>query len=269
MNTAWEKVEIARDPKRPIAMDYIKKVFDDYIELHGDRISSDDKCVFCGLGNIDNQNFTIIAQLKGKNTKENLERNFGMPNPESYRKAIRFIKEADKFNRPIITFIDTKGAYPGEQAEERGQGEAIAESMLTLANVSVPVISFVIGEGSSGGALGLAVANKVYMLSNSIYSILSPEGFASILWKDGTLAKEASEKMKITANDLMNFKVIDGIIEEPEKLEYDEEFILGISSKIKNTILNDISTYKKIDNMQIKKERFDKFRKMGDISDIK
>ena len=210
--TAWEKVEIARNPKRPTSLDYIKYVFDDFMELHGDRVSKDDKSICCGLASIENQNFTVIAEQKGRNTRENIERNFGMPNPESYRKAIRFMKQAEKFNRPIITFIDTKGAYPGKEAEEKGQGEAIAESMLTMAGLHVPVIAIVIGEGSSGGALAIGIGNKVYMLENAIYSILSPEGFASILWKDSKRAKEAAEKMKLTSDDLFEFGVIYVII---------------------------------------------------------
>ena len=197
--TAWDKVEIARNPKRKTSLDYIEKIFDDFIELHGDRNFSDDKATVCGLGTIGNMNFTIIAQQKGRNTKENIERNFGMPNPESYRKAIRFMKQAEKFNRPVIAFIDTKGAYPGIGAEERGQGEAIAKSMFEMARLKVPVISIIIGEGSSGGALAIGVANKVYMLENAIYSILSPEGYSSILWKDSSRYKEAAEKMKLTA----------------------------------------------------------------------
>ncbi len=171
--TAWERVEIARNPKRKTALDYINEIFDEFIELHGDRCYGDDKAMVCGLGRIENQNYTIIAEQKGRNTKENIERNFGMPNPESYRKAIRIMKQAEKFNRPVITFIDTKGAYPGVEAEQRGQGEAIAKSMFEMAKLTVPVIAIVIGEGSSGGALAIGVANKVIMLENAIYSILS------------------------------------------------------------------------------------------------
>ena len=187
------------------------------------------------MANIGNQNFTVIAEQKGRTTKENIERNFGMPNPESYRKAIRFMKQAEKFNRPIITFIDTKGAYPGVEAEEKGQGEAIAKSMLTMAMLKVPIISIVIGEGSSGGALALGVGNKVYMLENAIYSILSPEGFASILWKDSKRAKEAAEKMKLTSEDLLNFHVIDDVIKEPSNQDYTDEFIRTNSIKIKKS----------------------------------
>ncbi len=211
--TAWEKVEIARNPKRKTALDYIDNVFDEFIELHGDRQFKDDKAIVCGIARIGEKAYTVIAQQKGRTTKENIERNFGMPNPESYRKAIRFMKQAEKFNRPVITFIDTKGAYPGLGAEERGQGEAIAKSMFEMARLKVPTIAIVIGEGSSGGALALGVAKKVIMLENAIYSILSPEGYSSILWKDSSRFKEAAEKMKLTAEDLYELKIIDKIIE--------------------------------------------------------
>ena len=212
--TAWERVEIARSPKRKTALDYINEIFDEFIELHGDRCYGDDKAMVCGLGRIENQNYTIIAEQKGRNTKENIERNFGMPNPESYRKAIRIMKQAEKFNRPVITFIDTKGAYPGVEAEQRGQGEAIAKSMFEMAKLTVPVIAIVIGEGSSGGALAIGVANKVIMLENAIYSILSPEGYSSILWKDSSRFKEAADRMKLTANDLYDMGIIETVIKE-------------------------------------------------------
>ncbi len=260
---AWKKVEIARNPKRPTSLDYIQYIFDEFMELHGDRISKDDKAICCGLANIGNLNLTVIAQQKGRTTAENIERNFGMPNPESYRKAIRFMKQAEKFNRPIITIIDTKGAYPGLEAEEKGQGEAIAESMLTMANLHVPIISFVIGEGSSGGALAIGLGNKVYMLENAIYSILSPEGFASILWKDSKRAKEAAEKMKLTSEDLKKFNVIDGIIKEPRKQEYDEKFIKNIAEKIRKLIVNDIKEFKEKSPDEIKEQRYNKFRVIG------
>ena len=232
---AYEKVEIARNPKRKTSLDYIEKIFDEFIELHGDRQFKDDKAIVCGLARIGNQNFTIIAEQKGRTTKENIERNFGMPNPESYRKGIRFMKQAEKFHRPVITFIDTKGAYPGIGAEERGQGEAIASSMLEMASLTVPTISIIIGEGSSGGALALGLGNKVLMLENAIYSILSPEGYASILWKDASRAKEAAEKMKLTAKDLKEMNVIDEIIKEPE-IEEKELYTNFINYKKRNVI---------------------------------
>ena len=258
--TAWEKVEIARNPKRKTAIEYVEKIFDEFIELHGDRSFKDDKAIICGLAKIGEQNFTIIAEQKGRNTKENIERNFGMPNPESYRKAIRFMKQAEKFNRPVITFVDTKGAYPGIGAEERGQGEAIAKSMFEMAKLKVPVICFIIGEGSSGGALAVAIGNKVYMLENAVYSILSPEGYSSILWKDSSRAKEAAEKMKLTAEDLYELNVIDKIIKEPEKENFDK-----ICKDMKKEIISEITRMKNKTPNEIVDERYQKFRKMGEF----
>lgn len=260
---AYEKVEIARNPKRKTSLDYIEKIFDEFIELHGDRQFKDDKAIVCGLARIGNQNFTIIAEQKGRTTKENIERNFGMPNPESYIKGIRFMKQAEKFHRPVITFIDTKGAYPGIGAEERGQGEAIASSMLEMASLTVPTISIIIGEGSSGGALALGLGNKVLMLENAIYSILSPEGYASILWKDASRAKEAAEKMKLTAKDLKEMNVIDEIIKEPE-IEENEGFEV-VSQNLKDEILKAIKKYAKMKPEDIKEERYQKFRNMGEF----
>lgn len=261
--SAWERVEIARNPKRKTSLDYINSIFDDFIELHGDRNFKDDKAIVCGLGKIGKQNFTIIAEQKGRTTKENIERNFGMPNPESYRKAIRFMKQAEKFNRPVITFIDTKGAYPGIGAEERGQGEAIAKSMFEMAKLKVPIISIVIGEGSSGGALAIGVANKVFMLENAIYSILSPEGYSSILWKDSSRFKEAAEKMKLTAKDLYSLKVIDKIIKEP--IEMQEEDFAKVSDDIKKEIKKEISRMKKLSKDDVIEERYSKFRNIKEL----
>ena len=260
--TAWEKVEIARNPKRKTSIEYINKIFDDFIELHGDRSFKDDKAIICGLANIGNQNYTVIAQQKGRTTKENIERNFGMPNPESYRKAIRFMKQAEKFNRPVITFIDTKGAYPGLGAEERGQGEAIARSMFEMARLKVPVIAIIIGEGSSGGALAIGVANKVFMLENAIYSILSPEGYSSILWKDSSRYKEAAEKMKLTAKDLYDLNIIDKIIKEP--IEVDDEIFNKICQNIKKEINSTIKELKDLPKEKIVEARYQKFRNMGE-----
>ena len=263
---AWDRVEIARNPKRKTSLDYVEKIFDEFIELHGDRQFKDDKAIVCGLARIRNQNFTIIAEQKGRTTKENIERNFGMPNPESYRKGIRFMKQAEKFRRPVITFIDTKGAYPGIGAEERGQGEAIASSMLQMASLTVPTISIVVGEGSSGGALALGLGNKVIMLENAIYSILSPEGYASILWKDSSRAKEAAEVMKLTAKDLKELRVIDKIIKEPEGDE--QESFNTISENLKKEILKIIKEYSKKSPEEIKEERYQKFRNMGEYKII-
>ena len=214
--TAWDRVILARKTDRPKALDYINSIFEDFIELHGDRNFADDKAIVGGIATFEGRPVTVIGEQKGKKAKENLERNFGMPNPEGYRKALRLMKQAEKFNRPIITFIDTPGAYPGMGAEERGQGEAIARNMYEMSKLRVPIICIVIGEGSSGGALAIAVGDKIVMLENAIYSILSPEGFASILYKDASKAKEAAEDMKATAEDLKKFGIIDKIIKEPE-----------------------------------------------------
>lgn len=263
--TAWEIVEIARNPKRNTALDYIDNIFDEFIELHGDRNFKDDKAIVCGLARIGKQNFTVIAEQKGRTTKENIERNFGMPNPESYRKAIRFMKQAEKFGRPVITFVDTKGAYPGIGAEERGQGEAIAKSMFEMAGLKVPIISIVIGEGSSGGALAVAVGNKVLMLENAVYSILSPEGYSSILWKDSSRAKEAAEKMKLTAKDLYDFKIIDKIIKEGK----DEKETLDKVSKILiREIKSILKEFKGMTEEEIIEQRYQKFRNMGEYVNL-
>lgn len=256
--TAWERVEIARSPNRKTSLDYIDEIFDEFIELHGDRMGYDDKSIVCGIARIGNQSFTIIAEQKGRNTKENIERNFEMPNPESYRKAIRFMKQAEKFRRPVITFIDTKGAYPGIEAEEKGQGEAIASSMLEMAGLKVPIISIVIGEGSSGGALAIGVGNRVFMLENAIYSILSPEGYASILWKDSSKAKEAAEKMKLTAYDLYDLKVIDKIIEESDET----------ANTLKCEICKAIDELLQLSDEELVEDRYAKFRNIGEYKKV-
>lgn len=267
--TAWERVEIARNPKRKTALDYINEIFDEFIELHGDRCYGDDKAMVCGLGRIENQNYTIIAEQKGRNTRENIERNFGMPNPESYRKAIRIMKQAEKFNRPVITFIDTKGAYPGVEAEQRGQGEAIAKSMFEMAKLTVPVIAIVIGEGSSGGALAIGVANKVIMLENAIYSILSPEGYSSILWKDSSRFKEAADRMKLTANDLYDMGIIETVIKESiENCTTEKELLKNITDKIKQEIQTTVQESKSKTKDEIVEERYQKFRKISGFKEV-
>ena len=258
---AWEKVEIAREKDRPTSLDYITNIFDDFIELHGDRNYSEDGATICGIAKLDGQNYTIIAQQKGRDTKENIKRNFGMPNPESYKKAIRFIKQSEKFNRPIITFIDTKGAYPGIGAEERGQGYVIAKCIETISGIEVPTISIVIGEGSSGGALAIGVTDKIFMLENSVYSILSPEGFASILWKDATKKKEAAEKMKITAQDLYEMKIIDKILYEPNGNAKSD--VIKMSEIIKNNIIETMDELMKIKKEELLDNRYKKYRKIG------
>ena len=260
--TAWDKVLLERFGKRPTALDYIENIFDEFIELHGDRQFADDKSIVCGLAKINNMNFTIVAEQKGRNTKENIKRNFGMPNPESYRKALRFMKQAEKFSRPIITFIDTKGAYPGIEAEQRGQGESIARNLMEMSSLKTPIIVVIIGEGSSGGALAIGVGDKILMLENAIYSILSPEGYAAILWKDGSRAKEASDVMKLTADDLYELNIIDKIIQEPDGGA--EKDIVLISNNIKKEILKEVKKLKKKPVDILIEERYNKFRSMGD-----
>lgn len=217
--SAWDRVQAARSMTRPVSGDYINAVFDRFLELHGDRLYGDDRAVIGGIAQIGERYVTVIGEQKGRSTKENKLRNFGMPNPEGYRKALRLMKQAEKFGRPIILFVDTPGAFCGVEAEERGQGEAIARNLFELAGLTVPVLSIIIGEGGSGGALALAMANEVWMLENSVYSILSPEGFAAILWKNGKRAAEAAEVMKMTAAELEELGVIDKVLAESEELE--------------------------------------------------
>ena len=237
-----------------------ENIFDDFIELHGDRYFRDDKSIVCGLANIENQNYTVIAEQKGRNTKENIERNFGMPNPEAYRKALRFMKQAEKFGRPIITFIDTKGAYPGIGAEERGQGEAIARNLMEMSDLEVPIIAIVIGEGSSGGALAIGVGDKVLMLENAVYSILSPEGYASILWKDSSRAEEAAEKMKLTAKDLLELGIIDEVLKEPNGNAKTD--IKKMSETIKKRIVSLTKELSDMDVNELVESRYQKYRIM-------
>ena len=258
--TAWERVKIAREPDRPTALDYIEDIFDEFIELCGDRYFKDDKSIVCGLGNIGKQNYTIVAEQKGRNTKENIDRNFGMPNPEAYRKALRLMKQAEKFNRPIVTFIDTKGAYPGIEAEQRGQGEAIARNLMEMSDLKVPIIAIVIGEGSSGGALAIGVGDRILMLENAVYSILSPEGYASILWKDSSRAEEAAEKMRLTAKDLLDLGVIDEVIKEPNGNAKTD--IEKMSEAIKKRIVALTKELKDLDVNELVEKRYEKFRNM-------
>ena len=260
-NSAWEKVEIARDIERPTSLDYIENIFDDFIELHGDRDFAEDGAMVCGIASLNNRNYTIIAEQKGRNTKENIIRNFGMPNPESYKKAIRIMKQSEKFKRPVITFIDTKGAYPGIGAEERGQGQVIAKSIETMSSLKVPTISYVIGEGSSGGALAIGVADRVVMLENSIYSILSPEGYSSILWKDASLKKEAAKKMRLTAKDLYDLKVIDKVLNEPNGNAKSD--VIKMSNIIKEDIIQNMNNLMQIKKETLLENRYNKYRIIG------
>ena len=248
-------VREAREQTRLTALDFATGIFDDFIELHGDRSFRDDGAIIGGIGWLGNQAVTVVGIQKGKSLQDNLNRNFGQPHPEGYRKALRLMKQAEKFGRPIVTFINTAGAYPGVGAEERGQGEAIARNLFEMSDLKVPIIAIIIGEGGSGGALALAVADRVWMLENSIYAVLSPEGFASILWKDGTRAMEAAELMKITSHELLEMEVVDKAISER-----------GLSAKellarVKNELQTEIEQLKLLSLEKLLEERYQRFRK--------
>lgn len=258
--TAWERVEISRSKERPTTLSYVQQVFDDFLELHGDRAFRDDGAVIGGIAMFGGQPVTVIGQQKGKNVKENIYRNFGMASPEGYRKALRLMKQAEKFGRPVVTFVDTPGAACGIEAEERGQGEAIARNLLEMSGIQTPMVSILIGEGGSGGALGLAVTDEVWMMENATYSILSPEGFASILWKDGKRAKEASEVMKITAKDLKKLQIIEKVIREPEPAN--EENLPEIAEEIREDLDAFLRKSCQKTREQIVEERYERFRRM-------
>lgn len=257
----WQKVNLVRMMERPTALEYIEKIFNNFIEFHGDRYFADDEAMVGGIAYLNGEAVTIIAQQKGRNTKENIDRNFGMPNPEGYRKALRLMKQAEKFNRPVICFVDTPGAFCGVEAEERGQGEAIARNLMAMSELKVPIISIAIGEGGSGGALALAVADEVWMLENAVYSILSPEGFASILWKDVSRAREASEIMKITAKDLKDYGIIDKVIKEPEGGAHKDVEL--VSSYIKNELAVTLLKLKNKNVEELLNNRYNKYRSIG------
>jgi acetyl-CoA carboxylase carboxyl transferase subunit alpha len=257
----WDRVQIARHMDRPTTLDYIPHLFTDFLEMHGDRLYGDDEAIVAGVANFHGRPVTIIGEQRGRDTKENIRRNFGMPHPEGYRKALRLMKQAEKFNRPIITFIDTKGAFPGKAAEERGQGEAIARNLFEMAGLSVPIICVVIGEGASGGALAIGVGNRLLMLENSWYSVISPEGAAALLWKDAGQAERAARTMKITAPDLLELGVIDALVPEVkggahnnlvEQAKLIDQFL--------TTHLNELSELTKEDLIQ---QRLEKYRNMG------
>lgn len=257
----WEKVKIARLQERPTTLDYIERLISNFIEFHGDRLYGDDPSIVGGIGLFEGIPVTVIGHQKGKDTKENIKRNFGMPHPEGYRKALRLMKQAEKFKRPIITFIDTPGAYCGLGAEERGQGEAIAVNLIEMSKLKTPIIAIVIGEGGSGGALALGVGDRVCMLEHSIYSVISPEGLSSILWKDSSLAKKAANIMKLTAQDLLSLQVIDGIIKEPlGGAHRDVDFT---ADQMKKYLLEELQTLVKLDKGELLKQRYDKIRKIG------
>ena len=245
----------ARDQGRLTALDFAQGIFDDFIELHGDRNFRDDGAVIGGIGRLNGQAVTVVGIQKGKNLQDNLSRNFGQPHPEGYRKALRLMKQAEKFGRPVVTFINSAGAYPGVGAEERGQGEAIARNLMEMSDLKVPIIAIIIGEGGSGGALALAVADKVWMLENTIYSILSPEGFATILWKDGSRAEEAAELMKITSSELLNMGIIDKII--PERGYFTSEIL----EAVKTAIVDELKELSQLSTEDLLEARYQRFRK--------
>ena len=245
----------ARDQGRLTALDFAQGIFDDFIELHGDRNFRDDGAIIGGIGRLNGQAVTVVGIQKGRNLQDNLNRNFGQPHPEGYRKALRLMKQAEKFGRPVVTFINTAGAYPGVGAEERGQGEAIARNLMELSDLKVPIIAIIIGEGGSGGALALAVADKVWMLENTIYSILSPEGFATILWKDGSRSEEAAELMKITSGELLNMGIVDKVI--PERGYFTSEII----EAIKTAIVDELAELSQLSTEDLLEARYQRFRK--------
>lgn len=260
----WDRVQVARHPERPTTLDYINELFEDFMQLHGDRTFGDDAAIVGGIASFEQVPITIIGHQRGKDTKENVKRNFGMPHPEGYRKALRLMKQAEKFGRPIICFIDTKGAYPGKAAEERGQSEAIARNLVEMAGLTVPVISIVIGEGGSGGALALGVANHIHMLEHSTYSVISPEGAASILWKDPSLAKQAAEAMKITAPHLKEMGIIDDII--PEVLGGAHRDLQTQAVYVGDAIRVSLEKLGSLNGDGLVEDRYNKFRQMGVFS---
>ena len=248
-------IKEARDQARLTALDFAQGIFDNFVELHGDRSFRDDGAVIGGIGTLNGQPVTVVGIQKGRNLQDNLRRNFGQPHPEGYRKALRLMKQAEKFGRPVVTFINTAGAYPGVGAEERGQGEAIARNLMEMSNLKVPIIAIIIGEGGSGGALALAVADKVWMLENTIYSILSPEGFATILWKDGSRSEEAAELMKITSGELLNMGIVDKVI--PERGYFTSEII----EAIKTAIVDELAELSQLSTEDLLEARYQRFRK--------
>ncbi len=259
--TGWQNVQISRHPDRPYTLSYIEMMCDDFIELHGDRTVKDDKAIVGGFASIDGQTVMIIGHQKGTNTKMRQYRNFGMANPEGYRKALRLMKLAEKFNKPVITFIDTPGAYPGLEAEERGQGEAIARNLLEMSVLRVPVLCFIVGEGASGGALGIGIGDRVYMLEHTWYSVISPESCSSILWRSWDFKEKAADCLKLTAHDMLNNKLIDGIIKEPlGGAHHNPE---EMAKTIRTRIAEDLKELMKRDIDQVISERIEKFCSMG------
>ncbi len=263
--TGWQKVQMSRHAERPQTLDYINAICDDFIELHGDRTVKDDKAIIGGFATIGGETVMIIGHQKGKNTKERQYRNFGMANPEGYRKALRLMRLAEKFNKPVISFIDTMGAYPGLEAEERGQGEAIARNLLEMSVLKVPIICFIVGEGASGGALGIGIGDKVYMLEHTWYSVISPESCSSILWRSWDFKEKAAECLKLTSEDMFKNKLIDGIVKEP--LGGAHQNPEEMAETLKAQILDDLKGLKKMDSEKLIAKRIDKFCAMGVVNE--
>jgi acetyl-CoA carboxylase carboxyl transferase subunit alpha len=263
--TGWQRVQLSRHPDRPYTLDYIYEITSDFIELHGDRTVADDKAMIGGFGTLEGQTFMFIGQQKGRNTKQRQMRNFGMANPEGYRKALRLMKMAEKFNKPIVTFIDTPGAFPGLEAEERGQGEAIARNLKEMFMLKVPVICLVIGEGASGGALGIAIGDRVLMLENTWYSVISPESCSSILWRSWDFKEQAADVLKLTAKDMLENKLIDGIIREPLGGAHND--VKGMAAEVKRVILENFKELEKIPVRDRINQRIEKFSAMGVVEE--
>lgn len=259
--TAWQKVQLARHPQRPYTLDYISMIFSDFLEIHGDRVFSDDQAIICGFAKLDNQKIIIIGHQKGRDLKDNIKRNFGCAHPEGYRKALRVMQMAEKFNLPVVIFIDTPGAYPGVGAEERGQAQAIALNLREMTRIAVPILAVVIGEGGSGGALGIGIADRVCVLENAYYSVISPEGCAAILWKSGAKAPEAAEVLKLTAPDLLKMEIIDEIIVEPlGGAHHDPQ---KMASTLKETVKKHLKELKAESKEKLLSSRYEKFRNIG------
>ncbi len=263
--TGWQRVQLSRHPDRPYTLDYIYEITSDFIELHGDRTVADDKAMIGGFGTLEGQTFMFIGQQKGRNTKQRQMRNFGMANPEGYRKALRLMKMAEKFNKPIVTFIDTPGAFPGLEAEERGQGEAIARNLKEMFMLKVPVICLIIGEGASGGALGIAIGDRVLMLENTWYSVISPESCSSILWRSWDFKEQAADVLKLTARDMLENKLIDGIIREPLGGAHND--VKGMAAEVKRVILENFRELEKIPVRDRINQRIEKFSAMGVVEE--
>ncbi|TPE69904.1 acetyl-CoA carboxylase carboxyl transferase subunit alpha [Halalkalibacterium halodurans] len=262
----WQRVQIARHGERPTTLDYIEQLFSDFLEMHGDRLYGDDEAIVAGIAKYKGQPVTVIGHQRGKDTKENIRRNFGMPHPEGYRKALRLMKQAEKFHRPVICFIDTKGAYPGKAAEERGQSEAIARNLLEMAGLKVPIVCIVIGEGGSGGALALGVGDRIHMLENSTYSVISPEGAAALLWKDASQAQRAAETMKITAPDLKELQIIDDII--PEVRGGAHRNVAEQAEAIDQVLEKSLKQLSSLTTEELLNERYEKYKKIGEFSHV-